>query len=83
MAGPLIHLKVVSPEKTLVDSMVFSVTLPGTVSPFEVLPGHAALISSLEKGAITYRTEDGEESLPIRTGFVRVGSNQVIAAVEE
>ena len=69
MADTLIHLAVVSPEGTIADCDVRAVTLPGSVSPFEVLPGHAALISSLEKGNITFRTEEGEQYIAVRSGF--------------
>ncbi len=78
-----IRLLILSPEETLLDAAVDAVTLPGTVSPFEVLPGHAPIISSLEKGRITWRTGAEEGSLEIASGFVEVVDNQVLAAVEQ
>lgn len=38
-----------------------SVTLPGTKGRFTVLPRHAALVSTLTKGEIYYRTPDSVE----------------------
>ena len=78
----MIKLHIVSPEGTLVETAVSAVTLPGTVGPFEVLKGHAALISSLEKGDIVYVAEGAEHRLPIASGFVEVRDNQVVACVE-
>ena len=78
----VIHLHIVSPEGTLVETTVSAVTLPGTLGPFEVLKNHAALISSLEKGEIVYVSEGAEQRLPIASGFVEVHDNQVDVCVE-
>ena len=77
-----IKLHILSPEGTLVKAEVSLVTLPGIVSPFTVLPGHAALVTALEAGVVRYVTGDKEERLPIREGFVQVKDNQVKVCVE-
>ncbi|MBQ9193860.1 MAG: F0F1 ATP synthase subunit epsilon [Bacteroidales bacterium] len=77
-----IKLHIVSPEGVLVETEVSSVTLPGTLAPFQVLRDHAALLSSLAAGDIVYLTEAGEQRLAIRSGFVEVHDNQVDACVE-
>ncbi|MBO7544950.1 MAG: hypothetical protein J6T02_05230 [Bacteroidales bacterium] len=82
MAEPLIHLEVITPEGTFLDDYVFYVLLPGSLCPFTVLPGHAALISSLDKGLIAFEGNDGEGSILIKSGFVRVQNNKVTAAIE-
>ena len=48
----MLILKIVSPERVEFDGEVGSVTLPGTLGSFEVLTGHAPIISSLEKGKV-------------------------------
>ena len=78
----MIHLQILSPEKILVEAEVASVTLPGVVSPFQVLPGHAALISALEKGRVKYVAEGKEESMEISSGFVKVEDDKVYVCVE-
>ena len=78
----VISLHIVSPERTLVEQAVSSVTLPGTLGPFEVLKNHAPIISSLEKGDIVYVSEGAEQRLPIASGFVEVRDNQVDVCVE-
>ena len=77
-----IQLHILSPEGTLVQADVSLVSLPGIVSPFTVLPGHAALVTALVKGDIRYVEDGNEKRLPIREGFVEVGNNQVKACVE-
>lgn len=78
----VIQLHIVSPEATLVETVVSKVTLPGTLGPFEVLKDHAALISSLEKGEIVYVAGGKEQRLKVVSGFVEVRQNQVEACVE-
>ncbi len=76
-------LDVLSPERTLVHAAVVSVELPGSKGRFEVLRDHAALVSSLERGQVTYRTpERTEESLDISSGFVEINDNHIVACVE-
>ncbi len=77
-----IRLHIVSPEGTLVETEVSAVTLPGSLAPFEVLKDHAPLISSLDQGDIVYVNENGEQRLPIASGFVEVRDNQVEVCVE-
>ncbi len=77
-----IALHIISPEGTIVKTDVSLVSLPGIVSPFTVLPGHAPLITALSQGSVRY-VEDGEEKrVPIREGFVEVRENSVTVCVE-
>ena len=78
----VIQLHIVSPEGTLVEQAVSAVTLPGTVSPFEVLKDHGAIISSLTKGDIVYVSDGKENRLSISEGFVEVRDNKVSVCVE-
>ena len=77
-----IALHILSPEGTLVQADVSLVSLPGIVSPFTVLPGHAALVTALVKGDIRYVEDGNEKRLPIREGFVEVRDNKVKVCVE-
>ena len=75
-------LDVISPERTLIHAAVDSVELPGSIGRFEVLRNHAALISSLDKGRISYRAGEKTESLEITSGFAEVNDNHIVACVE-
>ena len=77
-----IKLHILSPEGSLVRADVSLVSLPGMLSPFTVLPGHAALVTALVEGDIRYVTGDKEERLHIQEGFVEVKDNQVKVCVE-
>lgn len=53
-------LKIISAEKIEFEGAVSSVTLPGALGSFEVLPRHAALISSLVPGTMSFVPQDAE-----------------------
>ena len=74
-------VNVYTPESTR-SFEASAVFLPGSVAPFEVLPGHAPLISTLEAGELRWRGADGEESLSVRGGVVRVEADHIEICVE-
>ena len=59
-----------------------AVFLPGAAGAFEVLPGHAPIISSLDAGLVRWRGEDGEKSLAIRGGMVQVKDDTIQICIE-
>jgi F-type H+-transporting ATPase subunit epsilon len=67
-----LRLVVLSPERQLVDEMVLEVTAPGAYGQIGVLPNHAALVTSLEAGILSYKTAQGEKRFNIAGGFAEV-----------
>jgi len=67
-----LRLVVLTPERELVDEMVLEVTAPGAYGQIGVLPNHAALVTSLEAGTLSYKTARGESRLGIEGGFAEV-----------
>ena len=57
-------------------------TVPGTAGEFEILVNHAPIISSLERGMVTYLSNEGLQSLEVQGGFVSVKKNEVNVCVE-
>lgn len=78
----MLKLKIVSPERVVFSGDVERVTVPGTAGEFEILVNHAAIISSLERGTVTYQSEEGLQSLQVQGGFVSVKKNEVNVCVE-
>jgi len=74
-------LQILTPEWNR-EEEADAVFLPGTQSPFEVLPGHAPIISTLDEGDVRWRVCDSEESLAVKRGFVKVLNNVVTVCVE-
>lgn len=78
-----LHLSVISPEKEIFDGEVNSVTLPGALGSFTILPQHAPIVSSLSSGKLLYTTADGEEHMQdIQGGFIEMNSNRVSVCIE-
>lgn len=77
----MIQVTVVSPERVLFNDTVDSVKVPGEKGAFEILSGHASLLSVLTKGRVQCRGEK-PFSIEINGGFVEVNNNVVAVCVE-
>jgi len=69
------RLRVYSPEREFVDADVSEVTAPATYGEIGVLPDHAALVTTLEAGLLTYKEGAKTEHLNISGGFAEVRDN--------
>ena len=75
-------MTIISPEKELFRGEVRSVTLPGSVGSFTILPQHAPIVSSLKKGVLAYVKADGsEEQVEIHGGFIEMSHNNVSVCI--
>ncbi len=72
------RLEVITPERTVFDGDVQSVTLPAEDGAMSVLAGHAPLVATLEIGPAKVVKADGTKSwLMLGDGFVEVTHNHV------
>ena len=55
------HLELVTPDKKVFEGEAVSVKMPGSLGEFQVLNSHAALISSLGKGKVVIKSNEGVE----------------------
>lgn len=78
----IMTLKVLTPEKTLLEAEVSKVALPGSKGRFMVLRNHAPVISSLEEGDIVYSSAGEEGRIHVLAGFVEVNANIVTVCAE-
>ncbi|MCB0735576.1 MAG: F0F1 ATP synthase subunit epsilon [Flavobacteriales bacterium] len=72
------YLELITPDTTLFEGEVISVKFPGTGGKFETLNNHAPIISSLEEGVLSVKTERGVEDFNINGGIVEVLNNKII-----
>jgi F-type H+-transporting ATPase subunit epsilon len=77
-----LHLLVYTPERALVDREVREVTAEAALGQIGILPDHAALVTALEPGVLSYRVEGAVERLQLGAGFVEVRSNVVTVLAE-
>ena len=77
------QLEVATPTRLLVSAEVDEVVAPGTEGYFGVLPGHAAFLTTLGAGQLTYRQGRDEHHLVVIGGFAEVSGDRVIILAED
>jgi F-type H+-transporting ATPase subunit epsilon len=77
-----VKFELATPSRMLVSGEVDEVVAPGIEGYFGVLPGHAALLTTLGHGRVTYRTGREEKHLAVMRGFAEVQPERVIILAE-
>ena len=72
------NLVILTPEKEVFSGDVKSVKVPGTSGQFEILEGHAPIVSSLTEGKVRILDLQGQKKeYTILRGFIEVLQNEV------
>ena len=77
-----IQLEVVTPTGPVVSEEVDIVNAPGADGDFGVLANHAALLSTIKIGSLTYTHDNTNEMLMVSGGFCEVSNNKITFLVE-
>jgi F-type H+-transporting ATPase subunit epsilon len=72
-----LRVRLVTPERTLVETLATAVELPSRSGYLEVLYGHAPLVGELGAGDVTLHTAEGEQRYNVNWGFVEVLGDRV------
>ena len=75
-------LEVATPTRLAVAETADEVILPGVNGYFGVLPGHAAFLSTLGVGELTYRVGRDERHLALAGGFAEIRNDKVIVLAD-
>ncbi len=91
-------LEIVSPEATLFQGEVTSVSLPGVNGSFQILNNHAPIVSILKQGSVKItaasfkmnpdveqkftRVNDQNYTLEIKSGTIEMRDNKVIVLAD-
>ena len=71
-------LIVLTPGKEIFSGDVDSLTVPGSGGRFEILKGHAPIVSSLSSGNVRIKQTEGENLVfSIEHGFVEVLKDEI------
>ena len=73
----VLQLRVVTPEREVVETEADEVELPGSEGYLGVLPGHAPLMTLLKTGVLTYRRAGAQLALAVSTGFAEIANDRV------
>jgi F-type H+-transporting ATPase subunit epsilon len=75
-------LQVITPDKLAYEGEVTAVTVPGSAGSFQILKGHAAIVSTLEDGKDIIKKDGVEEVIVIKGGVVEVKDDNIIVLAE-
>ncbi|MEM9339208.1 MAG: ATP synthase F1 subunit epsilon [Bacteroidota bacterium] len=81
-------LEIVTPDEKVFEGEVISAIFPGSDGSFQVLTGHAPIVSTLGTGDIKYvqkekNKKEKETSILVEGGVVEVLNNKVNVLVEK
>jgi len=72
-----IHLEIVTPEKVIYAAEVDSATVPGVEGELGLLPMHAALVTTLAPGELSYTKGSAVEHLAVGEGILEVSEKGI------
>jgi F-type H+-transporting ATPase subunit epsilon len=72
-----IFVKIVTPERTVFEGEVDSITLPTAKGQVTILPNHVPFITSIMPGETIIRDEKEEVLMAISGGFIEFNKNQL------
>ena len=71
-------LELATPTRLVVSAEADEVVVPGVEGYFGVLPGHAAFLTTLGSGELTYSERGHQRPLAVSGGFAEVRNDKVI-----
>lgn len=72
------NIVVLTPDKEVFNGEIKSVKVPGVGGGFQILRGHAPLVSALGEGVVSIEKTDGQKmTFGINQGFVEVLRNEI------
>jgi len=75
----LINFQLVTPEKTVLNQELASLTCPTTMGEITILPHHVPLVATLAPGELHAKTEKGEDSyIFVSGGFVQINPDSKV-----
>lgn len=78
-----LHLKIITPLRTVAETDVHSILLPAEEGQMEVLPGHVGIIASVANGELVYRdVAGGSVSLFVGGGFLQVEHDHALLVTD-
>lgn len=76
MSTKQLKLKIVTPERLILEELVDQVSLPTTLGEITVLPDHIPLIAGMASGEVVALVKDEYVPMAVVGGFVEVKKNE-------
>ncbi len=77
-----LNVEIITPSQVIFSGEAISISLPGSKAPFQVLSGHAPIVSSLDNGNIKIDLGKQEKIFQSSTGFAEINNNKVSVLIE-
>ena len=78
----MLHLQIITPEKTVFDDEVQQVSLPTTTGQITILPHHVGLVTEIQPGELIFQKHQKENHLAAGFGFAQVTNDNVRVIVD-
>src|SRR3990167_3773829 len=72
-----LKVRIITPQKTVVEREAESVTAPTTEGEISVLPHHAKLLTTLSEGIVTIREGSSVDYLAVGGGFLETDGGEL------
>jgi F-type H+-transporting ATPase subunit epsilon len=77
-----LHIRVVTPEGSILDQEAQSIVLPAVEGEMEVLPGHIPMMVQVKPGELRIRRNGQYEEFAVGEGFAQISGTQVSLATD-
>ena len=78
----MLHLEIITPDKTVFKGDVDIATFPGSKGSFQVLNNHAPIISTLDRGKLVFKTNNNVKEIIVNGGVVEVLHNKIVVLTD-
>lgn len=72
MSEKRIQLRIVTPDKVVIDSPVEAIGALGSEGAFTALPGHLPFLTDLKPGLLWYKADGQTKELAVSGGFIEI-----------
>jgi len=76
------YLEIATPEKLVIANPVTEAQVPGSEGMLGFLPGHAALISEIDAGPLSYVMDGKRTTLAVTKGWVEIAKDRCRVLVD-
>jgi F-type H+-transporting ATPase subunit epsilon len=73
----LLKVEIATPERLVASAEAESAQIPGKEGYMGILPGHAALLSELGEGEVSFTFSGATERFKVSGGYVEIRDNHV------
>lgn len=78
----MLHITVVTPEKTLIDTEADELIAPTTTGEIAILPQHVPLVTQMAAGILTIKHNGKNEVLAVDGGFLQISEKEIIVLAD-